>query len=61
MEKPYVKPTLDMIKWQLNDVILASNVVPTEEYEVPIKRIMRQELQGGGDLAPEETMPPDLP
>ena len=58
MEKPYVKPTLDLVKCQLNDVILASNVIPTEEYEVPIKRIMRQELQGGGALAPEETEPP---
>lgn len=58
MEKSYVKPTLEMIRWQLNDVILASTVIPTEEYEVPIKRIMRQELQGGGNLAPEETEPP---
>lgn len=60
MEKQYIKPTLDKVEWKLTDVILYSP--PQQEtYEVPIRKIMKSELVGAGDLAPEEVPPTEAP
>ena len=54
MEKQYEKPTLELIEWKLNDVILYSPPQETEPYEVDIKRVMKEELEDAG-LPPENT------
>lgn len=52
MKKHYAAPALEITRLTLKDVILYSQIVPTE-YETPIKRIrkaMEEELENNGEM-----------
>ena len=49
MKKPYMTPSADLIEFSLRDVILASIIIPTEEWEPPIltkRPSIKDELEG---------------
>lgn len=53
MKKHYNEPELELTQLTLREVILASNISPTEAYETPIKKIrkaMEEELENNGEM-----------
>lgn len=53
MKKHYTEPAIEWLRLALQEVILSSNVSPTEAYETPIKRIrkaMEEELENNGEM-----------
>ena len=52
MKKHYTEPAFELTRLMLKDVILYSNITPTEAYETPraIRKAMEEELENNGDL-----------